>query len=132
MQISLSAEGEDNMNTKDKIKKIIAIIFSIFIGVFLITVLNRLFPAAVSGILPSNENIRSFVIELIRTIISIGLLFLFHKTSPLRFSFLTVYPIFSASTSHKCNSSFNSFFVMIESSKTFYLFVNSFFYTHII
>ena len=72
------------MNTKDKIKKIIAIIFSIFIGVFLITVLNSLFPAAVSGILPSNDNIRFFVIELIRTIISLGLLFLFHKTRVLK------------------------------------------------
>ena len=72
------------MNAKDKIKKIIAIIFSIFIGVFLITVLQILFPAAVSGILPSNENIRFFVIELIRTIISIGLLFLFHKTRVLK------------------------------------------------
>ena len=82
--MSMSAEGEDNMNAKDKIKKIIAILFSIFMGLFLIPVLNLLFPAIMSGILPSNENIRSFVIELIRTIISLGLLFLFHKTRVLK------------------------------------------------
>jgi len=72
------------METKTKIKKILAILFSLFMGNLLIPLLSKLFPNTMLSILPSNGTVRSFVIELIGAVISIGLLFLFHKTRVLK------------------------------------------------
>jgi hypothetical protein len=74
------------MNTKKNIRKLIAIIFSLFMGNGLLILLSRLIPDQMNAILPKNANIRSFVVELIGSIISIGLIILFHKTNVLKIS----------------------------------------------
>ena len=74
------------MNTKDKIKKILAIAFSLFMGNGLLLTLAKLFPSQINAMLPSNENYRSLVVELIGAVISLGLIFLFRKTDVLKFN----------------------------------------------
>ena len=74
------------MKAKDNIKTIMAIIFSLFMGNELILLLGLLFPAQMNAILPSNANIKSFIIELIGALISVGLIFLFYKTHVFRIS----------------------------------------------
>ena len=63
------------MKTKENIKTILAIIFSLFMGNELIMLLGLLFPKQIHAILPSNANIRSFIVELIGALISVGLYF---------------------------------------------------------
>ncbi len=72
------------MNTKKNLTKILAIAFSLFMGNGLLVVLKALFPAQMNAILPSNGNYRSFVVEVISALISIGLIFLFKKTNVLK------------------------------------------------
>ena len=74
------------MKTKENIKTILAIIFSLFMGNELIMLLGLLFPKQIHAILPSNANIRSFIVELIGALISVGLIFLFRKTHVLKIS----------------------------------------------
>lgn len=72
------------MNTKNNIRKILAIVFSLFMGNGLLIALQALFPTQIKAILPTNGNYRSFVVEVIGTLISIGLTFLFKKTNVLK------------------------------------------------
>ena len=72
------------MNTKNNIKKILAIAFSLFMGNGLIITLQAIFPTQTKAILPANGNYRSFVIEAIGALITLGLIFLFKKTNVLK------------------------------------------------
>lgn len=72
------------MDKKEIIKKSVAIIFSIFMGNGLFLILGLLFPAQLNAVLPSNANIRSFVVELAGAFISLGLIILFHKIHVLK------------------------------------------------
>ena len=65
------------MNTK--YKNILSIVFSIFMGNGLILILSAIFHDQLLAVLPDNANFRSFVVELISALISIGLIFLFKR-----------------------------------------------------
>lgn len=70
------------MNTK--YRKILSIVFSIFMGNGLILILSTIFHDQLLAVLPDNANFRSFVVELISALISIGLIFLFKKAHVLK------------------------------------------------
>ena len=72
------------MNTKENLRKILAIAFSLYMGNALLITIKAIFPAQINAVLPSNGNYRSFVTEIISALISLGLIFLFRKTSVLR------------------------------------------------
>ncbi|MCR4556478.1 MAG: CPBP family intramembrane metalloprotease [Saccharofermentans sp.] len=74
------------MKIRNIFKKIFAILFSIFMGNGLIHTLSMIIPNQLNAILPSNSNYKSFVVELIGALISLGLIFLFHKTNVLKIS----------------------------------------------
>ena len=74
------------MKTRNIFKKIFAILFSIFMGNGLILTLSMIIPKQLNAILPANANIKSFIVELIGALISLGLIFLFHKTNVLKIS----------------------------------------------
>ena len=79
-------KGETEMKTKNNIKKLLAVIFSLFMGNGLLILLSKLIPDQMNAILPENANIRSFAVELTGSLISIGLIILFHKTHVLKIS----------------------------------------------
>ena len=72
------------MNTKNNIRKILAIVFSLFMGNGLLIALQAVFPTQIKAILPTNGNYRSFVVEVIGALITMGLIFLFKKTNVLK------------------------------------------------
>ena len=72
------------MNTKNNIRKILAIVFSLFMGNGLLIALQAVFPTQIKAILPANGNYRSFVVEVIGALITMGLIFLFKKTNVLK------------------------------------------------
>ena len=61
------------MNTKNNIRKIMAIVFSLFMGNGLLIALKAIFPTQIKAILPTNGNYRSFVVEVIGALITMGL-----------------------------------------------------------
>lgn len=73
------------MNTRKNLLKILSIAFSLFMGNGLLLAIKAIFPAQVNAIFPSNGNYRSFVVEVISALISIGLIILFKKTDVLKF-----------------------------------------------
>ena len=72
------------MNTSEKIKKVLAIAFSLFMGNGLLITFKAIFPTQLKAILPTNGNYRSFVIEAIGALITVGLIFLFKKINVLK------------------------------------------------
>jgi len=72
------------MNTCEKIKKVLAIAFSLFMGNGLLITFKAIFPTQLKAILPTNGNYRSFVIEAIGALITVGLIFLFKKINVLK------------------------------------------------
>ncbi|SMC68404.1 hypothetical protein SAMN06296952_2214 [Oscillospiraceae bacterium] len=72
------------MKTKNNLRKILAIVISLFLGNGLLLSLGLLFPKALAAILPADPFVKSFIVELIGALISIGLIFFFHKTHVLK------------------------------------------------
>jgi membrane protease YdiL (CAAX protease family) len=84
VRASHNNQGETDMNTKNNIRKIMAIVFSLFMGNGLLIALKAIFPTQIKAILPTNGNYRSFVVEVIGALITMGLIFLFKKTNVLK------------------------------------------------
>ena len=79
MGIMNSLMVETDMNTSEKIKKVLAIAFSLLMGNGLLITLQAIFPTQLKAILPTNGNYRSYAIEAIGALITVGLIFLFKK-----------------------------------------------------
>lgn len=74
------------MKDNNNLRKISAIVISLFLGNGLIILLNLIFPKAMAAILPQGAITKQFVVELIGALISVGLICFFHKTHVLKIS----------------------------------------------
>ena len=73
------------MNTGNNVKKILFIALSIFISNYLVMIIGKVFKNQIITILP-NYYYRTFAIQIVQAVLTVVLIYLFHKTNVFKFN----------------------------------------------
>ena len=73
------------MNAGKKVKNILFIAISIFIVNYLVMILGKVFSNQIIAFLP-NYYYRNFAVQLVQAVLTVALIFIFHKTHVFKFN----------------------------------------------